>query len=1213
MASFPVGCTDLPPDWEAKSLPDGRVVYINHVTKTTQWNKPQVVAAKPDQASDKVTSDFFSSTPFSNAGSARQDSSRADDEEEELPSGWSAITTPTGEVYYLNHANKSTTWDKPRSDPSQTGAPPTAGAAAVGAGADRRRSGSNMSAGSNSSRLREGSAGAAAVDGKPLPAGWSAKTTPSGSVYYENHHTRSTTWERPKAPATLISAPAGGDFSSGGASVNSASGGDGVGGGTAPLPSGWSAKTTASGATYYENHVSKSTTWERPTIPVTVAVPSPVPSPAHSSRGGAEAGLSSGGGGGRDESLPPEWSAKTSSTGETYYSNHVTKRTSWERPTGPVVLQAVAPPVTYGSASSDARRASFGSNGSDGAGGGDGVAAGAGGEAPLPRGWSTVTTPTGETYYLNHVDKTTSWDRPAPAVSFQADAPLPVATAVEEATTVSLSPAYGGGGGGGGGGGEAPLPAGWSAKVSPSGSTYYENHNTKSTSWERPTVPVAVPETSSPPSSRGVPLAISSGGGGVGGQEAPLPPGWSAKTTSSGKTYYENHDTKSTSWERPLAPTALTSGPSHGRASSGAASPYSSVGGSSVGGAEEPLPPGWSAKTTSSGAMYYENHITKSTTWKRPAAPATPAAAPSHDHSTTSWGSANASGGGGGGGGVGGQEGPLPPGWSAKTTSSGKMYYENHDTKSTTWERPTVPAGHVSGPSYGRASSGGASPFSSVGGSSVGGEEAPLPPGWSAKTTSSGAMYYENHITKSTTWKRPAAPATPAAAPSHDHSSSSWGSANASGGGGGGGVGGQEAPLPPGWSAKQTASGRTYYENHNTKATSWERPTAPVSLISGSSNGLSSSGGVSVNSSVGGSSSSVGGGEAPLPPGWRSKTTASGKVYYENHYAKSTSWERPAPVTAAGGGSEAAGSRGVGSQPAAAENDTSASPPADEGSALLPPGWYAKSLKTGQVCYVNDVTKTTQWNKPSASDIPRISTAPAPGSSSGSKGSEEGVRGLPLPTRRQSAPPPAAAATSGGVGKSGSSSGSKGSEEGVRGPPLPTRRQSAPPPAAAAAGTSGGVGESEYHPPRAAAAGSAAAAATATVAPPSYEMHAASRAQQPQPQPQQAPNPVTVGHVHQPPPYSASTAPLGVPPAAFLVASAMNNTGGGGGGGDVLRNVTRSLEAGEKITELGSDDDRDERFGADPININVVQQACGGDDEEEPQEEEKEKENCGDE
>ncbi|CAN0473003.1 unnamed protein product, partial [Scytosiphon promiscuus] len=40
----------------------------------------------------------------------------------------------------------------------------------------------------------------------------------------------------------------------------------------------------------------------------------------------------------------------------------------------------------------------------------------------------------------------------------------------------------------------------------------------------------------------------------------------------------------------------------------------------------------------------------------------------------------------------------------------------------------------------------------------------PLPQGWSAKTTSSGAVYYENHATKTTSWDRPAwdRPAAPA-------------------------------------------------------------------------------------------------------------------------------------------------------------------------------------------------------------------------------------------------------------------------------------------------------------------------------------------------------------------------------------------------------------------------------------------------------------------
>ncbi|CAN0486970.1 unnamed protein product, partial [Hapterophycus canaliculatus] len=70
------------------------------------------------------------------------------------------------------------------------------------------------------------------------------------------------------------------------------------------------------------------------------------------------------------------------------------------------------------------------------------------------------------------------------------------------------------------------------------------------------------------------------------------PPGWSAKTTSSGAVYYENHVTKTTSWQRPVAPAVVDQPPAPQTrpASVGAASPYSSTGG--VCGAEAPLPPG---------------------------------------------------------------------------------------------------------------------------------------------------------------------------------------------------------------------------------------------------------------------------------------------------------------------------------------------------------------------------------------------------------------------------------------------------------------------------------------------------------------------------------------------------------------------------------------------------------------------------------------------
>ena len=36
-----------------------------------------------------------------------------------------------------------------------------------------------------------------------LPEGWEARSTTTGRYYYVNHHTRSTQWQKPTAPASL--------------------------------------------------------------------------------------------------------------------------------------------------------------------------------------------------------------------------------------------------------------------------------------------------------------------------------------------------------------------------------------------------------------------------------------------------------------------------------------------------------------------------------------------------------------------------------------------------------------------------------------------------------------------------------------------------------------------------------------------------------------------------------------------------------------------------------------------------------------------------------------------------------------------------------------------------------------------------------------------------------------------------------------------------
>lgn len=65
--------------------------------------------------------------------------------------------------------------------------------------------------------------------------------------------------------------------------------------------------------------------------------------------------------------------------------------------------------------------------------------------------------------------------------------------------------------------------------------------------------------------------------------EEPLPPGWEMRYDLYGRRYYVDHNTRSTSWERP-----------------------------------QPLPAGWEMRRDARGRIYYVDHNTRTTTWQRP-------------------------------------------------------------------------------------------------------------------------------------------------------------------------------------------------------------------------------------------------------------------------------------------------------------------------------------------------------------------------------------------------------------------------------------------------------------------------------------------------------------------------------------------------------------------------------------------------------------------
>ncbi|KAL1491124.1 hypothetical protein ABEB36_011767 [Hypothenemus hampei] len=200
-------------------------------------------------------------------------------------------------------------------------------------------------------------------------------------------------------------------------------------------------------------------------------------------------------------------------------------------------------------------------------------------------------------------------------------------------------------------------------------------------------------------------------------QDEPLPPGWEMRFDTYGRRYYVDHNTRSTSWERP-----------------------------------QPLPQGWDMRRDPRGRVYYVDHNTRTTTWQRPnlerlqhfqqwqgqrqnvvqqgnqrflypqhqEAPgaSVPSSVVEEDDGL----------------------GPLPAGWERRVQPDGRAYFVNHKNRTTQWEDP-----RTQGQEIGDI------------------DEIPLPAGWEIRYTDDNKRYFVDHNTKTTTFDdpRPGAPKGP--------------------------------------------------------------------------------------------------------------------------------------------------------------------------------------------------------------------------------------------------------------------------------------------------------------------------------------------------------------------------------------------------------------------------------------------------------------------
>lgn len=178
---------------------------------------------------------------------------------------------------------------------------------------------------------------------------------------------------------------------------------------------------------------------------------------------------------------------------------------------------------------------------------------------------------------------------------------------------------------------EEALPMGWEVRFDQYGRKYYVDHNTRSTTWERP---------------------------------QPLPPGWEMRRDNRGRVYYVDHNTRTTTWQRPTAESVRNY--QHWQSHQAQAmqqcqqrflyhTPVQVEDDDPLG----PLPEGWEKRVDPNGRVYFVNHKNKTTQWEDPRTQ--------------------------------GLEDPLPPGWEIKRTPEGLKYFVDHNTKTTTFVDPRQP------------------------------------------------------------------------------------------------------------------------------------------------------------------------------------------------------------------------------------------------------------------------------------------------------------------------------------------------------------------------------------------------------------------------------------------------------------------------------------------------------------------------------------------
>ena len=286
---------DLPEGWEEKRTPAGRLYYVNHHTKTTQWVRPNrpmnptsngstngLILAQPGSDSDCSSSvnPLTPPGPSSPQGAPPATPPRPQTSVPgSAPTSPASPSTPSRDQGNSNlsgegvHERRSTSSSangnaRPALSPLNGSPSPHNTTSQLG---NKRRSSRQRSSLQHQLLLQHqqqllGQNGRTHNVGQPgdLPAGYELRTTQQGQVYFYHIPSGVSTWHDPRIPRELTSGGGSGNQGSG-AELASLLGVE-----LGPLPPGWEKRQTPSGRVYYVDHNNRTTQFTDPRLSTTI-------------------------------------------------------------------------------------------------------------------------------------------------------------------------------------------------------------------------------------------------------------------------------------------------------------------------------------------------------------------------------------------------------------------------------------------------------------------------------------------------------------------------------------------------------------------------------------------------------------------------------------------------------------------------------------------------------------------------------------------------------------------------------------------------------------------------------------------------------------------------------------------------------------------------------------------------------------------------------